>query len=177
MSDPFLGQIAVFGFDFAPPGWALCTGQIYPIAQNTALFSILGTHFGGDGKTTFGLPNLNGNVAMCADDNQYPVGTTGGAREVTLAQQNLPPHTHPLIGTTAKGTVATAQGNFLASASNTVSKQGSFTGNYLSTDPPGAMLQATAISSTGSVAAHNNMQPYLTLNFCIAVYGIFPSRS
>jgi microcystin-dependent protein len=179
MSQPFVAQITMFAFNFAPKGWAQCLGQLLPISQNTALFSLLGTNFGGDGKATFGLPNLQGLAAVNAGQgaglSTYFIGETAGAQNVTLLQTELPSHPHTLMATTNQGTTASASGNQLAKAFGG-SKQASYTGNYLSTTAPATQLSALALTQSGGSLPHDNMQPYLALNFCIAMQGVFPPR-
>ena len=178
MSAPFVAEITMFGFNFAPKGWAFCNGQLLPISQNTALFSLLGTNYGGDGKSTFGLPNLQGQAVTCQGQSpgtsEYFVGETTGAPNVTLLQTEMPQHNHGFIAQTVQGTSPTANGNQLAKCF-TGAKTAGFTGNYLTTNAVNTGM-AQALSITGSSFPHNNMQPYLTLNFCIAMQGVFPAR-
>jgi microcystin-dependent protein len=179
MATPFVAEITMFAFNFAPKGWAFCAGQLLPISQNTALFSLLGTQYGGDGKATFGLPNLQGQAATCQGQSpgtsEYFVGQTGGVPNVTLLQSEIPSHGHGFMATTVTGTTITSNGNQLAKATSG-GKQASYTGNYLSTASPQTSFGPQATSLTGSSLPHNNMQPYLTLNFCIALQGVFPAR-
>jgi microcystin-dependent protein len=178
MSSPFLAEVTMFGFNFPPKGWAFCDGQLLPISQNTALFSLLGTNYGGDGKSTFGLPNIQG-IAVVGQGqspgtSQYFIGETTGAQNVTLLQTELPSHNHGFTAQTVQGTSQTANGNQLAKAF-VGAKTAGFTGNYMTANAVNTgMPQAT--SMTGSSFPHNNMQPYLTLNFCIAMQGVFPPR-
>ncbi len=179
MSMPFIAQITMFGFNFPPKGWAFCQGQLLPISQNTALFSLLGTNYGGDGKSTFGLPNLQGMAAVSqgqgAGLSQYFVGETAGTSQVTLVNSELPSHNHNLMATTAQGNTAQSGGNQLAHAFSG-SKTVNYTGNYLSTSAPNTQFSPIAIATQGGNQPHDNMQPFLTLNFCIAMQGIFPAR-
>jgi microcystin-dependent protein len=179
MSQPFVAQITMFGFNFAPKGWAFCEGQLLPISQNTALFSLLGTNYGGDGKSTFGLPNLEGLAVVNSGSgpglSQYFLGETSGSETVTLLTTEMPSHNHTLMATSAPGTVKSSSGNQLAKAFGG-GKAASYTGNYLSTNAPQTALSSAALTTAGSNFPHNNMQPYLTLNFCIAMQGIFPAR-
>ncbi len=168
----------MFAFNFAPKGWAFCDGQLLPISQNTALFSLLGTQYGGDGKSTFGLPNLQGqaciNQGQSPGTSQYFVGETTGTENVTLLTSEMPAHNHGMVAQTTQGTVVTA-GNNMLSKGVAGSKSASYTASYLSTNAPNTpMVPATSIY--GSSFPHNNMQPYLTLNFCIAMQGVFPPR-
>jgi microcystin-dependent protein len=177
MAQPFLGQISVFGYGFAPRGWQLCDGQTLPISQNPLLYKVLGTLYGGDGVRNFGLPNLNGNVAL-GWEPATGLGSTGGQATVTLSQQQLPPHGHALIATTAVGTKRGTDlptGSFIGRAYNNSGKQKAYTGNYLSAQQPNAEMHPSTIGATGG-QAHNNLQPYLGLKLCIAVQGIMPER-
>jgi microcystin-dependent protein len=171
MSDPFVAEIRIFPFNFAPKGWAFCDGQILPLSQNTALFSLLGTMYGGDGKSTFALPNLQGSAAM--GSGQGPglsirdVGEMGGEDYVTLLSTEIPVHTHTFsTGLRPSDTInpgAVAPG----------------TGNNMYVAAAGATMETAAFQAlnvTGGSQPHNNMQPYLTLNFNIALQGVFPPR-
>jgi microcystin-dependent protein len=176
MSDQFVAEIRIFGFNFAPKGWAFCNGQLLPISQNTALFSLLGTMYGGDGKSTFGLPNLQGNVPMHVGQSQGPglsthdVGETGGSETVTLLTSEVPTHGHSL----------NADG-IDAADTNVPSPNASYaqsTGGFLYQSTANATLAPQALPSyPGGNLPHNNLMPYLTLNFCIALQGVFPPRS
>jgi microcystin-dependent protein len=178
MSSPFVAEITMFPFYFAPRGWAFCDGQLLPISQNTALFSLIGTYYGGDGKSTFGLPNLQGQAVVgqgqSPGTSPYSVGETTGVPYVTLLQSEMPQHNHSLVGTTSPGSTVTSSGNQLAHAFSGIKSQ-SFVGNYMTTNTPQTSM-ITALGVTGGGQPHNNMQPYLTLNFCIALQGIFPAR-
>jgi microcystin-dependent protein len=172
MADPFVAEIRVFPFNFAPRGWAFCNGQILPLAQNTALFSLLGTTYGGNGQTNFGLPNLQG--ASPIGEGQGPglsprsLGETGGAAAVTLLESQVPSHTHPLQATSTATTTGPA-----GAALAPVSAGGEA---YRSAPSNTTLMGSDAISAVGG-AAHNNRQPYLALNFCIALQGVFPPRT
>lgn len=168
MATPFLGEIRVFAFNFPPKGWAMCNGQLLPINQNQALFSILGTTYGGDGRTTFALPNLQGRVPVYPHSS-FSLGGSTGEESHTLTLAETPAHTHTAVGSSATGTSNSPAGNVL----------GSSTANpYV---PPGGAgattLNPATISASGGGQAHENRQPYLTLNLCIALSGIFPSRN
>jgi len=180
MSQPFVAQITMFGFNFPPKGWAFCQGQLLPISQNTALFSLLGTTYGGDGKSNFALPNLQGMAAISVGQgsglSNYFEGETAGAENVALLTATMPQHNHGFMATTNTGTTLTSAGNQLSHAFSG-SKTVNYTGNYLSTNAPNTSLSPLALSTQGSSSPHNNMQPYLTLNFCIAMQGVFPPRS
>lgn len=170
MTEPFLGEIAIVGFTFAPRNWAQCNGQIMPIQQNTALFSLLGTQFGGDGRTNYGLPNLMGRAPMGfgngAGLTQREIGESDGSESVALLQSEMPSHTHAMVASGAKADRANARGATLA-----VSADNSYA------TAPTTFLAPASVSISGSSVAHNNMQPFLTLNFVIALQGVFPARS
>jgi microcystin-dependent protein len=168
--EPFLGQILLVAFSFAPKGWALCNGQLLPINQNQALFSLLGTYYGGDGRTNFALPNLQGRVPL-HQGNTHVIGSSGGAESVALTVNNLPSHTHVANCSSLAGSSASPAGHFWAETA----KGGSVSSSYGTT--ANAQMAATAIGSTGGGAPVSVMQPYLTLNFIIALQGIFPSQN
>jgi microcystin-dependent protein len=177
MADPFVAEIRIFPFNFAPKGWAFCDGQILPLSQNTALFSLLGTTYGGDGKSTFALPDLQGNSPMHPGQGPglslHDLGETGGEETVTLLQSEIPSHVHNVgMATTATGDSLTPVGCTWA----TVPFGRGFLNTYNS-GPPTAKMLTTLILPTGGSLPHNNMQPYLTLNFCIALQGVFPPRT
>jgi microcystin-dependent protein len=177
MSEPFIAEIRIFASNFAPRGWAFCNGQLLPIAQNTALFSLIGTTYGGDGRTTTGLPNLQGRAPMHPGRgpglSTRRLGEKGGAETVTLTEANMPPHNHSMAANTAPAST------FIADNTSTISR--SVNGFSYNDEAAPAMtsLHESAVGDFGaaSVAAHNNMQPFLTLNFIIALVGLFPSRS
>lgn len=173
MSEPFVAQIQIFGFNFAPTGWALCQGQILSISQNTALFSLIGTQFGGNGTSNFALPNMQGNIAI--GQGQGPgltprvIGETGGQQNVTLIANQVPSHTHPAICNNAVGTAYDPAGEVWSQDAGGNQEYGSttVTGNMA----PNAIMQA------GGGQPHNNLQPFVVMNYCIALQGVFPSRS
>lgn len=171
MSDPFLGQITFFGFNFAPRGWAMCSGQILPIAQNTALFSLLGTTYGGNGQTTFALPDLRSRVPIHFGQgpglSNYDLGQTAGAESVTLTQNSMPAHGHAAGVTQAPGTTTRPASKVPATAGAAAYADAS----------DGSTFNPTFVQNTGGNQPHNNLQPYLALNACIALEGIFPSRN
>ncbi|MGF6212010.1 phage tail protein [Comamonas sp. 4034] len=175
MSEFFIGQVMISGFNFAPRGFAQCNGQILPIAQNQALFSLLGTQYGGNGTTNFALPNLKSRTPIGSGNSVDPgwnpspasIGQVGGVENVTLLSTNLPSHTHTLQATTATGTTRIPKGNALASSASTA-----IYGAAQTT----VSLSQQSVAQTGNTQPHSNLQPYLTLNFCIALLGIFPSR-
>ena len=173
MSNPFVAEIRIFGFNFAPKGWAFCDGQLLPISQNTALFSLVGTFYGGDGKSTFALPDLQGCAPMHQGQgpglSQRFLGESGGEENVTLLQSEMPAHTHILQANPNQGDNL-APGPAIALASST---GGSL---YATGSPTLALMNFQALAPGGSSFPHNNMQPYLTLNFCIAMQGVFPPR-
>ena len=172
MADPFVAEIRIFGFNFPPKGWAFCNGQLLPISQNTALFSLLGTTYGGDGKSTFALPDLQGNAPMHPGQgpglSQHDLGETGGSETVSLLESEIPAHPHGLMCNAAPGNRTNPVGNAIARAPS-----GS---PYAPAGPPSAQLATQALPPAGGDQPHNNMQPYLTLNFCIAMQGVFPAR-
>ena len=174
MTDQFVGEIRPFGFNFAPTGWAQCNGQLLPISQNTALFALLGTFYGGDGKSTFALPNLNGKSPLAYGDpfdlSERLVGEEGGSSFVTLIQSEMPVHDHALSGTTTIGEVSTPVGSAPLSRSSGKAAYHAPDGNMTTLAPQ-------TISVAGGDQPHNNLMPYLVLNFCIALQGIFPPRS
>ena len=172
MAEPFLSEIRIFSFNFAPKGWALCNGQFLPINQNQALFSLLGTTYGGNGQTTFALPNLQGRSQLHVG-NGFTLGQSGGQSAHTVTQSELPQHTHFLTsnmcigGNTVNAALGDPTGNYWANngksqyATNTFDK----------------VMHPSAVTNTGGSQPHNNMMPYLVLNFCIALQGIFPSQN
>ena len=167
MAEPFLSEIRIMSFVFAPQGWALCNGQFLPINQNQALFSLLGTQYGGDGRVTFGLPDLRSRTPI-GFSNDYSIGAAGGAETVTLTTQSLPVHVHQLAGTAATNTTRNPNGGLLGTATANL---------YAPTGGPQVELAAGSVASAGGTQPHENMQPYSVINFCIALTGIFPSRN
>lgn len=167
--DPFVGQLVLVPYDFAPNGWALCNGQLLPIAQNEALFTLLGTIYGGDGVSTFALPDLRGRVPVSSGQgpglSSYVVGQTFGTESVMLETTQIPSHTHSVNCDSAKGKEAGPTGLFPAEASTKI---------YAGT--ANAQMNAGMIGGTGGGAAHENRQPSLVLNWIIALQGVFPSR-
>jgi len=165
MAEPFLSEIRVFSFGFAPKGWAQANGQLLPINQNQALFSLLGTTYGGDGRVNFALPNFQGRVPIHVGRG-HTLGETAGEYSHTLSQSETPTHTH-IVQASKSGTGGTDNpgGNFLGGANNL----------YHDPGPPLVATHPQGLTNTGGSQAHNNTQPYLVLNFCIALQGIFPS--
>ena len=172
MADPFVAEIRIFPFNFAPKGWAWCNGQLMPISQNTALFSLLGTTYGGDGKSTFALPDLQGRAPMHPGQGPglslHDLGETGGAEAVTLLESEMPVHAHQVMSSTFGGD------NILPGP--TVTLAGSSGGNAYAPPPPTSQAAAQALPPAGGDQPHNNMMPYLTFYFCIALQGVFPPR-
>lgn len=181
MTSPFVAEIRIFPFNFAPTGWAQCNGQLLPISQNTALFSLLGTTYGGDGKSTFALPNFPGTAPLQQGQggglSLYDLGEMTGTPDVTLISQELPTHQHFFMASTTAGTTDTAPNNQLG-VGGSGSKVQSYFANLYSPNAAQATTQMSglAIGVAGSGLPHNNMMPYLTLTFCIALQGIFPQR-
>lgn len=182
MSQPFLAQIALFPYNYAPRGWALCRGQLMSISQNTALFSLLGTYYGGDGKSTFGLPDLQSRVPVGTGQgpglSPYTIGEETGVERVTLISSENASHNHSLNATTDGATTVTAANNQLANAISGSRTSANLGLIYSSTsNNPNTSLSANAISLTGGNQPHNNIQPYQCLSYCIALQGIYPSRN
>lgn len=169
MSEPFLSEIRIFGFNFAPRGWAFCDGQIISIAQNSALFSLMGTTYGGDGRTTFALPDLRGRSPRKGGSGRTALGQAGGVERVTLSENELPAHTHLFQVNAASSNSVTPENNFLGKDTEPTL--------YGEVSPATVLMDEGTVSSSGGGLAHNNMQPFSVLNFCIALQGVFPSRS
>ena len=167
MAEPFLSEIRIMSFGFPPKGWALCDGQLLPINQNQGLFSLLGTTYGGDGRVNFGLPNLQGRVPIHMG-NSHTLGERGGEQAHTLSISEIPTHTHVLNGSSNAGTLAIAPGNL----SGTSASQA-----YQAPDNNMVAMAPASITNVGGSQAHLNMQPFLVLNFSIALQGIFPSQT
>ena len=173
MSEPFLGEIRMFGGNFAPRGWAICEGQLLPIAQNTALFSLIGTNYGGNGTSTFGLPDLRGRLPLHMGEgpglSSYVIGEAMGAETVALTLAQLPPHSHPAVCSPGGGNSGTPVRNYWCTdpAGNTAAYN----------ENGGAAMATGIIGSSGGGQAHDNMPPFLVLTFVIALQGIFPSRN
>jgi len=175
MSDQFVAEIRIFPFNFPPTGWAFCNGQLLPISQNTALFSLLGTTYGGDGKSTFALPDLQGRVPMQPGQGQglslRDLGEMSGSETITLLQTEMPIHTHFVDTDPFTGDKTVPAPDQVLSNS-----AGGFLYVTGASNPPLTPMAFQALPPAGGSLPHNNMQPYLTLNFCIALQGIFPSR-
>lgn len=180
MSDFFIGQVMMTGFNFAPKFWAQCNGQLLPISQNQALFSLLGTQFGGNGTTNFALPDLRGRspvgYASSVDPAWQPpagqMGQTGGAENVTLLSSNLPAHTHTMAASTTAGDNRTPVNRLLATSANTAAAANL----YAPSNGALVAMNAQSVATAGGNQPHPNIQPYTAINFCIALSGIFPSR-
>jgi microcystin-dependent protein len=172
--DPFVAEIRIFPFNFAPKGWAFCDGQILPLSQNTALFSLLGTTYGGDGRSNFALPNMQGNAPMHPGQGPglslHDLGETGGSETVSLLESEIPSHSHGLAASVRDGGVRSPGGQNLAN--------GSGINMYApAANAPTVNLLDTVIAPAGGDQPHNNLMPYLTLSFCIALQGVYPPRT
>ena len=170
MSEPFIGEIRMFAGSFAPRGWALCDGQLLAVSQNDALFSLLGTVYGGDGRTTFGLPDMRGRIPIHAGQgpglSSRPLGGRGGAESVTVTVPQLPAHSHTFLVSADPGNENNPSGEVIAQASADL---------YIE-DPPQSAFAAAAIGTTGGGQSHVNLQPFQAVNFIISLFGIYPSR-
>ena len=178
MADPFVAEIRIFGFQFAPRGWAFCNGQILPISQNTALFSLLGTTYGGNGQSTFALPDMQGNCAIHTGSSQpgpglsvYYLGQMSGTQFVTLLTSEMPAHTHNMVAAPDQ-----ADNNIPDPTKCLANSQKEF-GYQQTTNANLVQMAFQTPGITGGSLPHNNMQPYLTLNYCIALQGVFPPRT
>ena len=177
MSSPFVAEIRIFGFNFPPKGWAFCNGQILPLSQNTALFSLLGTTYGGDGKSTFALPNLQGSAPMQQGQgpglSQRFLGESGGEQSVTVLNTELPSHSHSVTSKNAdsSGTALTPVGNIWANPAARRAVVSMYAPSLTAVN-----MDPAAVGVTGGSQPHNNMPPFLGLNFCIALQGVFPPR-
>ncbi|HXH02315.1 MAG TPA: tail fiber protein [Candidatus Competibacteraceae bacterium] len=173
MADPFVAEIRIFPFNFAPTGWAFCDGQIIPLSQNTALFSLLGTTYGGDGKSNFALPDLQGRAAMHpgqgAGLTPRDLGESGGSETVTLSEAEMPLHSHMVTTSTRPAVENDAANQYWARTAGNL-----YSGNASQNSVP---MAAESLAPTGGGQPHNNLMPYLTFNFCIALQGVFPPRS
>ncbi len=174
MADPFVAEIRIFPFNFAPRGWAWCDGQLLPISQNTALFSLLGTTYGGNGNSNFALPDLQGRAPMHPGQGPglslHDLGEQGGSETVTLLESEIPAHSHALRGDRNVSETSDPAGNTLGRGSSINAYQSNTSQNLVP-------MAAQALAPAGGNQPHNNMQPYLTFYFCIALQGVFPPRS
>ncbi len=172
MAQPYIGEIRMFGGSFAPAGWAFCNGQTLAISENDALFTLIGTTYGGDGQETFNLPDLQGRVPVhmgsLPGGGTYTIGEEGGVESVNLTLQQIPNHNHSFLASTGPGTAPTPVGNIVGESVSL---------NTLIQDTPGAAMNAAAITGTGGSQPHENMQPYLCISFIISLFGIFPSQT
>ena len=170
MSEPFVGEIRMFAGNFAPRGWSFCDGQLLAVSQNDALFSLLGTIYGGDGRTTFGLPDLRGRIPVHAGSgpglSPRRLGAKSGAEKVTITVNELPSHTHPMQASSRSADRRSAQGNVLAQSG---------LDTYRTTGNPVVNMASDGVTSVGGSRDHNNLAPYLCVNFIIALVGIYPS--
>jgi microcystin-dependent protein len=167
MAQPYIGEIRLFAGNFEPTGWKFCNGQMLPISENETLFQLIGTIYGGDGESTFALPDLRGRAPLHFLSTT-DIGTTGGAENVTLTVPQTPVHTHPPLATTAAGTSANAQGNVLATSQAVLLYRES------SANQP---LSPNAVAPAGGSQPHENMQPFLCLNFILSLFGLFPNQT
>jgi len=179
MSDPFVAEIRIFGFNFAPTGWAQCNGQLLPISQNTALFSLLGTFYGGDGKSTFALPNLQGSVPTSQGQGsglqEWFIGEEQGSDTTTLLLSEIPLHPHSFQAINSSGTTADPSGAALGKGFYDNGSTGGAAAFY-QTQAPNVSMRLDVIGNSGSSFPHNNLMPYLVMNYCIAMQGVFPPR-
>jgi microcystin-dependent protein len=173
MADPFVAEIRIFPFNFPPKGWAFCNGQLMPLSQNTALFSLLGTTYGGDGKSTFALPDMQGSVPVhpgqASGGSLFDLGQIGGSENVTLLVSEMPFHTHTAQGFATPADLKEPQDGAVLTRSLNGDIYNTTVSNLVTFAPQ-------ALTPAGGSLPHNNMQPYLTLNFCIALQGVFPAR-
>jgi microcystin-dependent protein len=173
MSQPYVGEIRMFGGSFAPAGWAFCLGQLMPISENDILFTLIGTTYGGDGQETFALPNLGGRIPICAGQGpglkeNYQLGEMAGVESVTLTTQQIPVHNHAVVGTSGFGSAPSPTNNFLASSSS-INVYGVFT--------PTNPFAPSSITPVGGSQPHENLMPYLAVNFIISLFGVFPTQT
>ena len=171
MSDPFIGEIRMFGGNFAPAGWAFCSGQVMPISENDALFNLIGTTYGGDGQSTFALPNLQSRLPMHmgtgAGLSPRTIGETGGVETVTLTTQQIPIHNHAPQAVSGNGNQATPQNGVWAGAA----------ASRYTTSAPSLAMNPSLVGAAGGNQPHDNMMPYLAISFIISLFGVFPSQS
>jgi microcystin-dependent protein len=166
MAQPYVGEIRMFAGNFAPAGWMFCEGQLLPISENETLFQLIGTTYGGDGQSTFALPDLRGRLPM-HQGNGFILAETGGAEEITLTVNQIPAHTHPLLASGSPGNSVNPGNNLLAQTDGAILL-------YIA-DPPSTNFAAASISAVGGSQPHTNFQPYLCVDFIISLFGIFPS--
>jgi microcystin-dependent protein len=169
MAQPYVGEIRIFAGNFAPAGWMFCEGQLLPISEFETLFNLIGTTYGGDGQSTFALPDLRGRLPIHFG-NGFTLAETGGAEEITLTVSQIPSHSHPFIASTQTGTSANPGGNVLDQTSGTIFM-------YIDGQGPDGQMAPGMISAVGGSQPHTNFQPYLCLDFIISLFGIFPSQT
>jgi microcystin-dependent protein len=170
MSDPYIGEIRLFGGNFAPVGWLACEGQLLPISQYDVLFNLLGTTYGGDGENTFALPDLRGRLPVHASGSGWVLGQMEGVETVTLSATQVPVHTHQVMGSTATATATSAAGNVPATTAEV-------TAFAYGTDQPRTTLHPSTVTPSGGAQPHDNLQPFLCVTFIIATEGIYPSQN
>jgi microcystin-dependent protein len=172
MAQPYVGEIRMFGGNFAPAGWMFCSGQLLPISENETLFQVIGTTYGGDGQETFALPNLQSRIPVHMGQgtslSNYIIGEQGGTEEVTLTTQQIPIHTHAPLASDAGGTADSPGGNYWAASS---------LGKPYVAGPPGVQMNPQSIAPTGGSQPHENMIPFLCVSYIISLFGIFPSQT
>jgi microcystin-dependent protein len=168
MAQPYVGEIRIFAGNFAPAGWMFCAGQLLPISEYETLFNLIGTTYGGDGQSTFALPNLQSSVPI-HQGGGFTLAQTGGAESITLTVAQIPAHRHPMLASTNTGTNPNPQTNVLDQMSGAIL--------FYKTQPANSSLNVGAVSSVGGSQPHSNLQPYLALNFIISLFGIFPSQT
>lgn len=167
MGNPFIGEIRMVGFSFAPAGWAFCDGQLIPISENDALFQLIGTTYGGDGQETFALPNLQGRIAVHQDSSGFIIGQSGGVETVTLTVNQIPAHTHIPQGLSGSGNNASPAGNVWAGSTQAIYTNAA----------PAVTMNPAASGVTGGSQPHENMMPFLVISFIISLFGIFPTQN
>lgn len=173
MAQPYVGEIRMFAGNFPPVGWMFCDGQLLPISENETLFQLIGTTFGGDGESTFALPNLQSRIPIhmgTGGGGTYQLAETGGAESITLTTQQIPAHTHPLLVSTDPGLGTNPAGAVLGA----LSPVSIYKANIA---PPGVAMNASSVTPVGGSQPHENMQPFLAINFIISLFGIFPSQT
>jgi len=171
MAQPYVGEIRMFAGNFAPVGWAMCDGQLLPISENDVLFTLIGTIYGGDGQSTFGLPDMRGRLAVhngTGGGITYTTGELGGVEEITLTAPQIPVHSHALLARTSAADSTSPAGRVLAQPSGPV---------MFIEDTPAAAMATSVVNTTGGSQPHSNLQPYLCINFIISLFGIFPSQT
>jgi microcystin-dependent protein len=166
MAQPYVGEIRMFAGNFAPAGWMFCEGQLLPISENETLFNLIGTTYGGDGQSTFGLPDLQGRLPL-HQGNGFILAETGGAEDITLTVNQIAAHTHPLLASTNSGVASNAQGNTISSSPSILL--------YIEGQSPDTNLNPSVVGAVGGNQPHTNFQPYLCVDFIISLFGIFPS--